>query len=368
MTHKVAIVTGAPGQDASYLCEFLLDKDYEVYGIERRSMRENDHMNECEAQEKYHRTVMDICDASGIRNLVRDVQPDEFYNLAAMSHVGQSFKEPLASMQVNAVAVMGILEAIRHEKPDCRFYQASTSEMFGKEGYINSQRQLWQDEETPLVPRSPYAVGKVAAHNSVNLYREAYGLHASCGILFNHESPRRGKDFVTRKVTDACARIRMMDAGKTIKVPDYIVDGKIKMGNLEAYRDFGHAKDYVRAMWMMLQQDTPDDYVICSHNAVSIREMLEYVANKIGRTVEEIYEPDEQFMRPSDVPYLCGDNSKAVAQLGWEPEYTWQSMLDEMFDSDWNAVIHENFSPQPPVPMHAFVRHADGALTELLPK
>ena len=326
-------------------------------------MRENDNMRECEAQEMYHRTIIDICDASGIRNLIRDVQPDEFYNLAAMSQVGQSFKEPLTTMRTNAEAVMGMLEAIRHEKSDCRFYQASTSEMFGKEGYLNSKGQLWQDEDTPLCPRSPYAVAKVAAHNSVNLYREAYGLHASCGILFNHESPRRGKDFVTRKITDACVRIHMSAAGGTVKLPDYICAGKIMLGNLEACRDFGHAKDYVKAMWLMLQQDEPDDYVICSSNAVTIYEILDYVARKIGKTADSIYMEDERYMRPSDVPYLCGDNHKAKEVLGWEPEFTWQAILDDMFDSDWNLVVREQLDSA-----DCHERYSTDAANELLPK
>lgn len=329
---KTAIVTGVPGQDASYLCELLLDKGYHVIGVSRRSNRINSNMINCEGSERYENYKLDICDTSGVRNLVSYYKPDEMYNLAAISHVGQSFREPLQTLLVNGYAVVSMLEAIRHESPNTRFYQASTSEMFGSN--VTSHNASFgkcihfQDENTPFSPNSPYAAAKVYAHQMVDLYRRSYNLHASCGILFNHESPRRGLDFVTRKITDGIARIK---CGKL---------DKLRMGNLEAIRDWGHAREYVEAMWMMLQKDNPDDYVIATGESVSVRDALQYVCDIAELDFNSVYEEDPRFMRPSDVPYLRGNASKAKEVLGWSPKISWKALLEEMYLSDFS--IHSS--------------------------
>jgi GDPmannose 4,6-dehydratase len=318
MNKNKAIVTGCPGQDASYLCEYLLDMGYEVYGVSRRSTRENDNMDKCIPNKNYKAVTMDICDASGVIEMVRAIKPDEYYNLAAMSHVGQSFKEPLSTLMTNGYAVTIALEAIRHHSPDTKFYQASTSELFGK---IENGKQ---DENTPFCPRSPYAAAKLYAHNMVKLYRESYGMFACCGILFNHESPRRGKNFVTRKITDGVARIKK-------GLQDNLV-----MGNIDAIRDWGHSCDFVRGMYLMLQQKTPDDYVLATGETASVRDAIKYVCSLADLDFDNVYEINEEFMRPAEVPYLCGDSSKAQKILGWIPVYNWKILLSEMYKSDVN--------------------------------
>ena len=254
---KKAIVTGCPGQDASYLCELLLDKDYEVYGVSRRSTRENDNMVFCEGLRNFNKVTLDITDASGVSNLIEEIKPDEYYNLAAMSHVGQSFKEPTSTLMVDGYAVTAALVAIKKYVPECRFYQASTSELFGR---VEHGEVL--NEESVFSPRSPYAAAKLYAHNMVKIYREGYDLHASCGILFNHESERRGLNFVTRKITSGVANVKCGH------------QPYLQLGNIDAYRDWGHARDYVEGMWRMLQQETPDDYVLATNESVSVREAL----------------------------------------------------------------------------------------------
>jgi len=311
---KTAIVTGCQGQDGSYLCELLLEKNYKVLGISRRcSSRENDFLNSCLQNKNFELVNLDITDASGINNLISSSRPDEYYNLAASSHVGQSFKEPLCSLKNNGEAVGIALEAILNSSPNTRFYQASTSELFG-----NSAGP--QSETTTFDPRSPYAAAKLYAHKMVGLYREAYGIHASCGILFNHESPRRGLDFVTRKITKGVANF--------IKNQE-----KFTLGNLEAKRDWGHAKDYVKAMWLMLQQDKADDYVIGTGETTSIKEALDFVIEISGVSTEPYY-LDEKMKRPAEVNLLCADPRKAEKKLGWKATLGWKDVLYEMYLHD----------------------------------
>lgn len=316
---KRAIITGVLGQDGSYLAEHLLSLNYKVFGIYKRVSSGNDLSNIMDAYGHPDLTLIegDICDAGFLNHLVKDTAPDEFYGLAAQSHVGYSFKIPVETFRVNAEAVLLQLEAIRHFSPATRFYNASTSEMFGG---LNCPEAGF-DESSPLNPRSPYAIAKLAAFHTAKNYRESYGLHVSSGILFNHSSPRRGMDFATRKITWGVARIA---ASK---------DNKILMGNLEAFRDEGHSKDFVKAMHLILQQDNPGDYVVSTGSGATIREMLEYVCSLAGLNAEEVYRADERYMRPSDVPFLKGNPSKIMA-LGWRPEYDWKSLLKEMYEND----------------------------------
>jgi GDPmannose 4,6-dehydratase len=317
---KHAIVTGVAGQDGSYLAEYLLSLNYIVYGVYRRisTPHELENLEAIRGHDNLHLIEGDITDASFMFNLVRDVDPDEFYNLAAMSHVGQSFSEPIATFRVNAEAVIIELEAIRRFADQCRFYQASTSELFGGlscpvDGYT---------EASEMNPRSPYAVAKLAAYATVRLARQAKEpVYACNGILFNHSSPRRGHDFATRKITRGVAAIKK-------GLQDHLY-----MGNLEAFRDEGHAKDYVKAMHLMLQQDEPDDYVVATGSGATIREMLENVCLLAGLKLEDVYRQDERFMRPSDVPFLLGRPEKIV-ELGWEPVYCWRTLLLEMYEND----------------------------------
>ena len=320
---KTAIVTGCPGQDASYLSELLLEKGYNVYGVHRRSstLKVNSNMSNCYSHNRFTTIDMDITDASGIYSIISDIKPHEYYNLAAMSHVGQSFKEPLACLNVDGYAVAIALEAISKHSPATKFYQASTSELFG------GLTEL-QSEQTPFVPRSPYAAAKLYAHNMVDIYRKSYDIHACCGILFNHESPRRGLDFVTRKITNSIAKFKLN------------LGGPVELGNLDAMRDWGHAKDYVRAMWMMLQTDTPKDYVVSTGKAVSIKTALQYVCDvaEVGFNKANVIHHTN--IRPLEVSVLRGDSSKIQSELGWKPEYDWASLLKEMYESDYASVLN----------------------------
>jgi len=260
----------------------------------------------------------DITDQTLISRVLYDHKPHEFYNLAAMSHVWQSFREPLSTFDVDARAVIGQLEMIRQISPYTRYYQASTSELFGglacpEKGY---------DESSAFHPRSPYGVAKLAAFWAVKNYREAYGLFACNGILHNHSSPRRGFDFATRKITRGVASVKLG------------LQETLKMGNLEAFRDEGHSKDYVRAMWMMLQADRPEDYLVATGSGATIREMLEFVCGLAELDPDEVYEADQRFMRPSEVPFLLGNPSKIRDELGWEPQYSWRALLEEMYRAD----------------------------------
>ena len=318
--NKKAIVTGCHGQDGSYLAELLLKKNYEVFGVSRRcSSRTNNYLYEALRNKNFKLVDLDITDATGVSNLISDIKPHEYYNLAAASHVGQSFKEPLVSLKNNGEAVAIALESILRNSPKTRFYQASTSELFG-----NSNGP--QNEETKFDPRSPYAAAKLYAHEMVGLYRSAYGLHASCGILFNHESPRRGYDFVTRKITQGVVR--------------YLQHGdKFTIGNLEAKRDWGHAKEYVQAMWMMLQVDEADDYVIGTGETASIRQAIKHVCALASLKDGDIpYTEDSNLLRPAEVNLLLADPSKAYTKLNWKAKCNWECVLEDMFAHDVSSV------------------------------
>ena len=317
-----AVITGVAGQDGSYLSDLLLSKGYMVVGIALRHSSNHSYKNiaHLKNNDRFKLVEGNITDSTLISRVLHDYQPHEWYNLAAMSHVGQSFKEPLASFDINAKAVTGQLECIRQNSPYTRFYQASTSELFGglscpKTGY---------SEASPFHPRSPYGVAKLAAYWSVINYREAYNIFACNGVLHNHSSPRRGNDFATRKITRGVAKVKLG------------LEPHLAMGNLEAFRDEGHSKDYCKAMWMILQADKPQDFVVATGAGATIKEMLEYVCSLAGLEFSSVYKMDERFMRPSDVPFLLGNPKKIREELGWEPEYTWKALLKEMYHSDLN--------------------------------
>ena len=324
---KRALISGVTGQDGSYLAELLLAKGYQVHGIIRRSSSFNSgriaHIFQDLHEKDPHFFLHygDLSDSSRLEKLVEVVEPDEVYNLGAQSHVRVSFDEPVYTVDVGALGTLRFLEAIRNvgAVQTVRFYQASSSEIFGKVEE-NPQR-----ETTPFHPRSPYACAKAFAFYQVVNYREAYGLHASNGILFNHESPRRGETFVTRKITRGLARIL---AGK---------DKKIYLGNLDACRDWGYAKDYVLAMWMMLQQDKPDDYVIATGETWSVRDFLERAFRHAGLDWRDYVEIDQRYFRPSEVDILIGDASKARQKLGWKPTITFDELVKLMVDADIRA-------------------------------
>ncbi len=323
MTIK-AIITGITGQDGSYLAELLLEKGYEVHGVIRRSSSFNTgrimHIFQ-EIHEKNRNLTLhygDLTDASGLEKLITKVHPDEIYNLGAQSHVRVSFDAPIYTADVVGLGTLRLLEAIKNSgyMEKVKFYQASSSEMFGK------VHEIPQKETTPFHPRSPYACSKVYAHYQVQNYRESFGLHGSNGILFNHESPRRGETFVTRKITKGLAKIL---AGK---------EKKIFLGNLDAKRDWGYAKDYVEAMWLMLQQDEPDDYVVATGETYSVKEFLQECFSLIGRDWQEYVEISERYFRPAEVDILLGDYSKALKKLNWKPKTKFKSLVEIMLRSD----------------------------------
>jgi GDPmannose 4,6-dehydratase len=325
MVMKKAIITGITGQDGSYLAELLLEKGYEVHGVVRRNSTSNyeriQHLvnNESILGKTLFLHCGDLADTSACISLVDQVKPTEIYNLAAQSHVRVSFDAPEATGDVTGLGCLRWLEAIRQVDKTIRFYQASTSELFGK------VQEVPQKETTPFYPRSPYGVAKLYAHWMTINYRESYGMYACSGILFNHESPRRGEDFVTRKITKAIARI---------------ITGKQKrlvLGNLDAKRDWGHAKDYVNAMWLMLQQESPQDYVIATGETYSIKTFLTEAFSAVGLNWEEYVDFDSQFLRPAEVELLVGDPTKAKAELGWELEYDFKALVKEMIEADCQA-------------------------------
>lgn len=321
---KKALITGITGQDGSYLAELLLSKGYEVHGIIRRSSSFNTgrimhifkDIHDAESRLELH--YGDLSDASVLEKLLDKVEPHEIYNLGAQSHVRVSFDEPIYTADIVAMGTIRLLEAINNvgATRQVRFYQASSSEMYGM------VQQVPQTEETPFYPRSPYAVAKVFSYWQVKNYREAYGMHASNGILFNHESPRRGETFVTRKITRGIARIL---SGK---------DEKLYLGNLDAKRDWGFAKDYVEAMWLMLQQDTADDYVISTNTTWSVRDFLTRAFGLVGLNWEDYVEIDPRYYRPTEVDLLIGDYSKAKKKLGWEPKTDFDELVRLMVESD----------------------------------
>src|SRR5215831_8131679 len=312
---KRALITGITGQDGSYLAELLLSKDYAVHGMVRRSSSENferiDHL-----RERIQLHHGDLLDQYSIASLLREVTPDEVYNLAAQSFVPTSWSQPVLTGEFTALGVTKMLEAIRHTLPETRFYQASSSEMFGK------VREEPQTEETPFYPRSPYGVAKVYGHYITVNYRESFDLYAVSGILFNHESPRRGLEFVTRKVTDGVARIKHGHAED------------LRLGNLAARRDWGFAGDYVRAMWMMLQQDRADDYVIATGESHSVRELVEVAFGHAGLDWTKYVRQDPRFLRPAEVDHLIGDATKAQTTLGWKPAVDFKGLVTMMVDAD----------------------------------
>ncbi|MCB1195358.1 GDP-mannose 4,6-dehydratase [bacterium] len=312
---KKALITGITGQDGSYLAENLLSKGYEVHGMVRRSSTET-FMRIEHIREKIHIHQADLLDQLSLLNLIEEIRPCELYNLAAQSFVPTSWVQPFLTAEFTAVGVTRILEAVRLVDKKIRVYQASSSEMFGK------VKEIPQTEDTPFYPRSPYGVAKVYGHWITINYRESYGLFACSGILFNHESPRRGKEFVTRKITDGVARIK---AG---------LQDKLYLGNLEAKRDWGYAGDYVEAMWLMLQQDAPDDYVIATGETHSVKEFCEIAFDRAGLDWEKYVEIDPQFFRPAEVDCLVGNAEKAQKKLGWKRKVAFKELVHLMVDAD----------------------------------
>ncbi len=340
---KKAFITGVTGQDGSYLAEFLLEKGYEVHGMIRRASTFNTHRVDHLYKDKHEKDVKfflhygDLTDSSNLNRLLEKIQPDEIYNLAAQSHVQVSFEVPEYTAETDGVGTLRILDAIKETGIKTRFYQASTSELFGE------VQEVPQTETTPFYPRSPYAVAKMYAYWIVRNYREAYGIHASNGILFNHESPRRGETFVTRKITMAAARIKENQ------------QDCLYMGNIDALRDWGYAPDYVEMMWIMLQQDEPDDYVVATNEMHTVREFIEksfeYLDIKIrweGEAVDEvgineetgdiIVRIDPAYYRPTEVEQLLGNPEKAKKQLNWEPKVKFAELVEIMVKADWEAI------------------------------
>ncbi|MHC4843819.1 MAG: GDP-mannose 4,6-dehydratase [Planctomycetota bacterium] len=325
---KKALITGITGQDGSYLVEFLLDKGYEVWGLIRRSSSFHtgriDHLyKDPHEQPPLKLLYSDLTDGGGLSTIVRDIQPDEIYNLGAQSHVRVSFDQPIYTVNVDALGTLRLLEAVRQMKNKPRFYQASSSEMYGK------AIEQPQTEKTPFYPRSPYGCAKVYAFWQTVNYREAYGLFACNGILFNHESPRRGETFVTRKITRAATRIKLG------------LQKKLYLGNLEAKRDWGFAGDYVEAMWLMLQQDKPGDFVIATGENHSVKEFLDEVFGYMGLDWKEYVEIDPRYFRPTEVEMLLGDSTKAKKVLGWEPKVTFKELARIMVDEDMKLAEQE---------------------------
>jgi GDPmannose 4,6-dehydratase len=315
MSKRRALITGITGQDGSYLAELLLDKEYDVFGMTRRASTENVERIE-HLIDRITLIQGDLLDQPSLVSAIRDSEPAEVYNLAAQSFVPTSWNQPVLTAEFTATGVTRMLEAIRTVDPQIRFYQASSSEMFGK------VREVPQNELTPFHPRSPYGVAKVYAHHITVNYRESFGLFAVSGILFNHESPRRGLEFVTRKISDGVARIKL----GLVK--------ELRLGNLDARRDWGFAGDYVEAMWLMLQQDEPDDYVVATGETHSVREFCQLAFDRVGLDWEKYVVVDEKFFRPAEVDLLVGDASKARKVLGWEPKTTFEGLVNLMVDAD----------------------------------
>ena len=321
---KRALITGVTGQDGSYLAELLYSKGYEVHGLRRRSSTFGTERIEhliLGVEPKLQLHYGDLSDGNGLMRLIRELEPDEVYNLAAQSHVRVSFDQPTYTADTTAVGTLRLLEAIRDVQDDTgrqiRFYQASSSEMFGK------VVETPQKETTPFYPRSPYGVAKVYSHWITINYRESYDLHASCGILFNHESPRRGETFVTRKITRGATRIKLG------------LQDKLFLGNLDAKRDWGFAGDYVEAMWRMLQQDKPDDYVVATNELYSVRDFCEKTFRRLDLDYRKYVEIDPRFYRPAEVELLLGDATKALTQLSWKPQTSFDQLVDMMCENDF---------------------------------
>jgi GDPmannose 4,6-dehydratase len=320
---KRALITGITGQDGSYLAELLLEKGYQVFGLVRRTTTVN-YERIRHIQDRLELLSGDLTDLTSLIGVLRESQPEEVYNLAAQSFVPASWQQPVLTGDVTALGVTRMLDAIRAVNPAIRFYQASSSEMFGK------VQAVPQDETTPFYPRSPYGVAKVYGHWITVNYRESYNLHATSGILFNHESPRRGHEFVTRKVTRHAAMIKLGLAKE------------MRIGNLDARRDWGYAGDYVRAMWLMLQQDTPDDYVIATGETHTVQRLCELAFGCVGLDWQAYTVQDPRFMRPAEVDLLIGDPSKARRQLGWQPEVSFEQLVEMMVRADHDQIKAEH--------------------------
>jgi len=322
---KIALCTGANGQDGSYLVEYLLNLGYEVHGIIRRNSVAENQQNRLELvrdNPNFHAHYGDLIDQTSIEKILTEVRPDEIYNLGAQSHVRISFDIPQFTVQTNAIGVINILEAYKRLCPDAKFYQASSSEMFG----LSVDDNNFQKETTIMNPVSPYGCAKVFGYNIVRHYRRAYGLHACNGILFNHESPRRGSNFVTSKVVKGACMIKLGMADK------------LELGNMDSYRDWGHSKDYVRAMHMIINNDVPDDFVVSTMETRSVREMCDVVFKYLGLNYQDYIIQNPKYLRPEELPYLRGDSTKIRETLGWKPTYTFEEMMHEMTDH-WMDVL-----------------------------
>ncbi len=320
---KRALITGITGQDGSYLAELLLDKGYEVSGLIRRTTTVS-HERIKHFQNRINLISADLTDLTSLIYCLRETKPDEIYNLAAQSFVPASWAQPVLTGDVTALGVTRMLDAIRTASPEARFYQASSSEMFGK------VQEVPQTEKTPFYPRSPYGVAKVYAHWITINYRESYGLHATSGILFNHESPRRGYEFVTRKVTRQAAMISLK------------LSNELRIGNLDAQRDWGYAGDYVRAMWLMLQQEQPDNYVVATGRTHTVQYLCETAFNVVDLNWRDYTVQDERFMRPAEVDLLIGDASKAKEKFGWEPTVSFEQLIEMMVKADYDQLKAEH--------------------------
>jgi GDPmannose 4,6-dehydratase len=323
--NKVALITGIGGQDGSYLAEFLLGKGYEVWGtVKRNSVAENQttRLDKIYPQLLGNLQYADLTDLASLVSVIQQCKPDEIYNLAAQSHVRVSFDQPIYTAQATGVGTLNLLEAVRLTKPDAKIYQASSSEMFGN----NIDKDGFQRESTPMNPVSPYGCAKVYSYNICRNYRNSYGMFISNGILFNHESPRRGTNFVTNKVVKTAVEIK-----KGLR-------NELRLGNLDATRDWGHAKDYVEAMWLILQQDKADDFVCSTGVSHSVKDLVEYTFNKLGLDWKQYVEQDEKYLRPEELTDLKGDSTKLRQTTGWNPVYTFESMIDEMIDY-WMEIL-----------------------------
>jgi len=321
---KTALVTGITGQDGSYLAELLLEKNYRVVGLHRRSSTNNfERIKHLVGKDNFLLEEFDLTDPSGINRIVDQYKPEEFYNLGAQSHVGTSFKQPTTTIEINTVGVVNILESIRNLSPKTKFYQASTSEMFGRNFTIGEHGEKYQNENTLMLPQSPYGVAKLASYHMVEIYRSSYNIFGCSGILFNHESPRRGENFLTRKVTRYI--------GKLVKG---LTNEPLKLGNLDAARDWGHAKDYVRAMYLMLQQDSPSDFVIATGKTRSVKEFVETAFRLANLDYKNHVEIDSDLFRPAEVVFLKGDATKAKNKLGWVPEISFDELITDMLQYD----------------------------------
>ncbi len=326
MSEKRALITGITGQDGSYLAELLLEKGYEVHGMVRRSSTESfERLAGFRSKVTLHQG--DLLDQRSLHDVLKSCQPDEVYNLAAMSFVQTSWNQPVLTAEFTGVGVTRLLEAIREVCPETRLYQASSSEMFGK------VKEIPQNESTPFHPRSPYGVAKTYGHYITINYRESYDLFACSGILFNHESPRRGLEFVTRKVTNGVAAIKLG------------LQEDLTLGNLDSKRDWGYAHDYVEAMWLMLQQDEPEDYVIATGKTHSVRDLVDRAFKKVELDPDDYVKIDPKFMRPAEVDLLIGDCSKARDKLGWEPKTTFEELVDMMVESDLERLSKGKTTP-----------------------